>query len=207
MYGSIQGSNNVINALQHIDNIFFLKIDLKNYFSNISNKQVHRALLKNGFSWEVARILTKLTTYHCSLPQGAPSSPVLANLVFVKTAKQLEDFIKANGITFTVFLDDLVFSSKKCFKELVPGILNIMRENGFFPHNNKINYRKYNCDVTGLSVGGGKLRIAPKMRQGALTNARVNVYIRFVNEYYQAYLNKKNSNQALSSALIHFFGK
>jgi hypothetical protein len=193
MYGSVKESNNVLNALQHIDNIFFLKIDLENYFSNISNKQVHRALVENGFPWEVARIVTKLTTYQCSLPQGAPTSPVLANIVFAKTARQLEEFIKGHNITFTVFLDDMVFSSKKDFKYLVQEILNIIRAAGFFPHNKKINYRKYNCEVTGLVVGNGQLRIVPKMKQAALTNSRVNGYIKFVNKYYNAFLIKKSS--------------
>ena len=193
MYGSVKGSNNVINALQHLDNIYFLKIDLKNYFSNISNKQVHRALLASGFPWEVARILTKLTTYQCSLPQGAPTSPVLANMVFVKTARQLEEFIKDYNITFTVFLDDIVFSSKKDFKDLAPKILDVIRRNGFFPHNNKINYRKYNCEITGLFVGNGKLRIAPIIKQAALKNARIGAYIKFINKCYEAFLTNRSS--------------
>ena len=195
MYGSVKESNNVINALQHINNIFFFKIDLKNHFSNISNKQVHRALMENSFPWEVARILTKLTTYQCSLPQGAPTSPVLANVVFAKTANQLEEFIKDHHITLTIFLDDLVFSSKKNFKELVPEILDIIRKDGFFPHNNKIHYKKYNCDVTGLLVGNGKLKMSPKMmKQAALKNSRVKGYIKFVSESYQAFLLKGSSN-------------
>ncbi len=191
MYGSIKGSNNVINALQHIENIYFFKIDLKNFFSNITNKQVHHALMENGFAWEIARILTKLTTYQCSLPQGAPTSPVLANLAFTKTARQLEAFIKGNDITFTIFLDDLVFSSKKNFKHLTIQILDIIRSNGFFPHNKKINYRKYICDVTGLLVGNGKLKLVSKMQSEAIINPRVRGYARFVNEYYNFYLSNK----------------
>ncbi len=193
MYGSVTGRNNAMNALQHTNNIFFLKIDLKNYFSNISNKQVHHALLENQFSWEVSRIITKLITYQCSLPQGTPTSPVIANLVFAKTATQLKEFIKNHGLTFTVFLDDIVFSSKKDFKELVPGILDIIRGNGFFPHNNKISYRKYTCEITGLQVGNGKLKIVPRMKKAALKNARVKGYVEFVNKCYRVYsLNKSN---------------
>ena len=191
MYGSIKGSNNIINALQHIENIFFLKVDLKSFFSNISNKQIQFSLIENGFTWEVARILTKLTTFQCSLPQGAPTSPALANISFIKTAKQLENFIKGHGITFTIFLDDLIFSSKKDFKDLVIQILNIIRSNGFFPHNKKISYRKYVCDVTGLLVGNGKLKIISEMRKEAETNSRVRGYINFVNEYYSYYLLKR----------------
>lgn len=193
MYGSIKGSNNVINALQHIENIYFFKIDLKNFFSNITNRQVHHALMENGFTWEIARILTKLTTYQCSLPQGAPTSPILANLAFIKTARELETFIKGHDITFTIFLDDLVFSSKKDFKHLTTQILDIIRSNGFFPHNKKISYRKYICDVTGLLVGNGKLKLVSKMKNEAIKNPRVRRYIKFVKEYYSAYLISKSS--------------
>ncbi|MEP7228974.1 MAG: reverse transcriptase family protein [Ginsengibacter sp.] len=193
IYGSIRGSNNVINALQHIENKYFFKIDLKNFFSNVTNKQVHQALIENGFTWEVARIITKLTTYQCSLPQGAPTSPVLANIVFAKIARQLEAFIKGHDITFTVFVDDLVFSSKKDFKNLSIQILDIIRSKGFFPHNKKINYRKYICDVTGLLVGNGKLKLVSKMKSEAQINPRVRGYIKYVNELYSDYLLSKSS--------------
>lgn len=193
MYGSIKGCNNIINALQHIQNTFFFKIDLKNFFSNITNKQVHHALVENGFAWDVSRILTKLTTYHSCLPQGAPTSPILANIAFAKTARQLEEFAKDYGITFTVFIDDLVFSSKKDFKHLSTEILNIIKLNGFFPNNKKISYRKYLCEVTGLLVGNGKLKLVPKMKEAAKLNPRVKRYNNFVNECYDSYLINKLS--------------
>ena len=41
MYGSIAGRSNVLHALQHVENKFFLTIDLKDFFTRINNKQVH----------------------------------------------------------------------------------------------------------------------------------------------------------------------
>jgi RNA-directed DNA polymerase len=113
MYGAVDESNNVLNALQHIESKYFFTIDLKDFFSKISHKQVHQMFIENGYCWEAARILTKLTTYKYNLPQGAPTSPVIANLAFKQTALQLMEIIKGYGITFTTFLDDLTFSSKK----------------------------------------------------------------------------------------------
>ncbi len=51
------------------------------------------------FSPTVARVLTQLTTYKGRIPQGAPTSPMIANLVFVKTGKKLEEFAKENNLT------------------------------------------------------------------------------------------------------------
>lgn len=193
MHGAVKESNNIINALRHVENKFFLKIDLKDFFSRISNRQVHHVFLGNGFSWEVARILTKLTTNNGSLPQGAPSSPVLANLTFANAARELEKLIAGHNITFTIFLDDLVFSSKKDFKELIPQILHIIRSNRFFPHNKKIQYRRNFCEVTGLLVGNQKIKLIPEMQKEALHNSRIQGYAKSVERHYRKYLLTKTS--------------
>ena len=52
------------------------------YFPTITNKQVYEMFTSNGFSPTVSRILTKLTTYNGKVPQGAPTSPTISNLVF-----------------------------------------------------------------------------------------------------------------------------
>jgi RNA-directed DNA polymerase len=199
MYGSIEGYSNISNALLHVENTFFFKIDLKDFFSRISNNQVHHALIENGFSWQAARILTKLTTYKGSLPQGAPTSPVLANLAFARTARQLEILSKQYDITFSVFLDDLIFSSKKDFKFLTSKIINIIKQNGFFPHNKKIKYRKLFCEVTGLMVGSGKLKLITVMQKEALHNSRIKGYAMSVEKHYQSYLENKLPNKKVVS--------
>lgn len=187
MYGAIAGSNNMFNALQHIENKYFFTIDLKDFFSKINNKRVHSTFIENGYCWEAARILTKLTTYKYSLPQGAPTSPVIANLAFKKTALQLMTIIKNTNITFTTFLDDLTFSSKKDFKHLHKTILETIRANHFFPHHKKIHYRHNTCDVTGLFVGNGKLKMHPQMLEEAKTNYRIRKYVEYVKSVYNKY--------------------
>lgn len=187
MYGAVAESNNVLNALQHIENKFFFTIDLKDFFSRINNKQVHYTFIENGYCWEAARVLTKLTTYKYSLPQGAPTSPVIANLAFKQTALQLMEVIKGYDITFTTFLDDLAFSSKKDFNQLQTSILETIRKNSFFPHPKKIHYCENICDITGLFVGNGKLKIHPKMFEAAKTNYKVKKYLAYVMNCYIEY--------------------
>jgi RNA-directed DNA polymerase len=194
MYGSVKESNNILNALQHIDNKFFLTIDLKNFFTNITNTQVHQVLMEINLTWEEARMLTKLTTFKGSLPQGSPSSPILANLAFAKTTLQLQEFMKKHKITFTIFPDDLTFSSKKDFKFLLPDILNIIRENRFYPHHKKIHYRRNCCEVTGLIVGSGKLRLTNETKIEALKNPRVKGYTAAAKKEYKEYLEGKRTS-------------
>jgi len=191
MYGSIARRNNVLNALQHIENKFFLTIDLKDFFTRINNKQVHYIFIENGYCWEAARILTKLTTYKYSLPQGAPTSPVIANLSFKRTALQLMEIITGHDITFTAYLDDLTFSSRKDFKHLQPAILETIKANKFLPHPDKILYSEDKCDVTGLFVGNGKLKIHPQMLEEAETNHSIKKYVEYVQMCFKEHkLNK-----------------
>lgn len=191
MYGSVKGSNNIINALQHIDNSYFFKIDMHRYFSRISNTQINRTFISLGYSWQQSRILTKLTTYEYALPQGAPTSPVLANLTFLNTARQLQNLADKHNLTLTIYLDDIVFSSKCDFKYLTDFILSIIRSNDFHPHHKKIQYRHNICDVTGLFVGNGKLKIHPDIRESAQTNHNIRSYIRYVEKCYHEYILKK----------------
>jgi RNA-directed DNA polymerase len=163
MFGGIKERNNLQNAAPHKNSRFFLTIDLKSFFSNITNTNVNRIFRSCGFSWREARILTKLTTYQGSLPQGAPTSTTLANLVFSSTALRLEKFCSGKKIIFTNFVDDLTFSAKNDFKYCKSNILEILKQDGFFVNHNKIHYRKGACEITGLFLKNGQLGLDKEM--------------------------------------------
>lgn len=186
MYGCLPGKNHVLNAGHHLNQNYFLTIDLKNFFTNINHRQVFSMLVKNGFSTPVSKLLTKLSTYNKSLPQGSPSSPAVANLVFLETANKLATLAKSCDIRFSCFLDDLTFSSKRPFKHLVPTILDMIKLAGFFPSQSKISYRVGTCEVTGLIIRQNKLHVVRQMREEAKTNPSLNRYVRSID-----LLNKK----------------
>lgn len=177
MFGSIRGRNHIMNARQHLTQTYFLTVDLFKFFPYINHHHVFNMFRQHEFSADVARILTKLTTYKKSLPQGAPSSPVIANLVFLPTAKELNSFTKANNIIFSCFLDDLSFSSNTCFKKLTPEILHIIRSNGFCPSNKKIHYRRDCCEITGLIVRESQLHLITEMKMRAQSNLQLKAYV------------------------------
>jgi RNA-directed DNA polymerase len=186
MYGGVQGKSNAVNALQHVNNRYHLTIDLKNFFGNISNTRIHQHLIGRGLTWAEARVMTRIVTLHRRLPQGAPTSTILANLIFAPTAMLLENFCKEKGITFTVFVDDLTFSSSKNFKHHINQLLKIISAGGFFINHKKVHYRKYGCEITGLIVKKGILSL-PKEMLKHIGNPGIKRYASGVIKHYNAH--------------------
>jgi len=157
-YGAVQGRDNVGNTKQHKGKRYMFATDLRNFFPSVNNRQVNKMFLKHGFSPTVARILTRLTTYKGKLPQGAPTSSCIANLVFADTGNKLNEFAQGNNITFTTFVDDLAFSSPYDFKEKIPEIVKIITEDGFKISHNKTHYCQSPL-ITGLYPENNYLRL------------------------------------------------
>lgn len=151
-FGGVNNKDNIKNAKYHQGNKYFLNTDLRSYYPGISNRQVFNTFLRYKIPKEIASILTKLTTYKGFLPQGTHTSPYIANLVFTDVGLKLLDLCKKYDITFSSFVDDLTFSSKKDFKNIIPEILEIIRDGGFRIANNKTFYGTRNPKVTQVIV-------------------------------------------------------
>ena len=105
-------------------------------------------------------MLTKLTTYKGHVPQGAPTSTYIANLVFTKTGNELAQLAKEYNITFTSFVDDLTFSSCCDFHFLVPTIIDIITRNGFIISHQKTFYQSHCPSITGAdSLAAGAKQV------------------------------------------------
>lgn len=147
-HGAVKGRSNITNAKKHQGKKYKFTTDLKDFFPSISNGRVFDMFLENGFSPTVARVLTKLTTYRGCIPQGAPTSSTVANLVFIRSGNILYNLAQKHSLTFTSFVDDLTFSSSRDFKLKIPQILEIIKEEFRISHK-KTNYSR-NPNVTGL---------------------------------------------------------
>ncbi|UYQ93404.1 reverse transcriptase family protein [Chitinophaga horti] len=176
-FGSVKGRNNILNAYQHFSNKYFLTIDFKNFFRNINNRQVYSMLISENFSPDVARTLTRLVTYKGFLPQGPPSSPIVANMVFNRTGRILAKLALEHHLTFTAYMDDLVFSSKVDFKDLIPIILKTIRDAEFRPHPKKISYSKSCPEVTGVRLTEHGLYPPASLRTKAFTHFPLRHYV------------------------------
>lgn len=158
-YGGVPKRDNVLNAKQHQGNKYIFTTDLKSYFSSISHKQVFTLFLELGCTPTIARLLTKLTTYKYQLPQGVPTSTLLANLTFKKVGDTIASFCEQHDIIFTSFVDDLTFSSKKCFKKKTNTILDILKQGGYSISHRKTFYKTKNPIITGVVCQNNKLKL------------------------------------------------
>lgn len=168
-FGAMRGKDNVGNAKRHQGKKFIFTTDLKDFFPSINHTRVFEMFRDFKFSPSVSKILTQLVTYKGRLPQGAPTSPTIANLTFVKLGKNLELFAKENKITFTSFIDDLTFSSPIDFKDKVPMILKAITDDGFKISHNKTNYKTKDPKVTGVPVKNNWLAV-PKSIKNRIQN-------------------------------------
>ena len=109
-------------------------------------------LINNGFSADVASVLTKLTTYKYKLPQGTPTSTALANLAFSAVDKRLSDLCEENNLVYTRFVDDIAISGKTDFKELSNVIVKFIVEAGYKISRKKTGYKIGTVDITGVKL-------------------------------------------------------
>jgi RNA-directed DNA polymerase len=156
-FGAVKKKDNILNARAHQGKKFIFTTDLKDFFPSIRHGKVFEMFCLFEFSPTVARILTQLTTYKGKVPQGAPTSATIANLVFVKTGKKLNEFAQTLGITFTSFIDDLTFSAPADFKDNVQFIIDTIQNDGFRISHKKTNYKTKNPVVTGIVVKNNNL--------------------------------------------------
>lgn len=109
--GFEKGDSILFNALPHSGASYILSIDIENFFPSITANKVHSVFRSLGYNPEVCKILTIFCTYKGRLPQGAPTSPKLANLVCQQLDARIQGYVGPRGIIYTRYADDLTCSS------------------------------------------------------------------------------------------------
>jgi RNA-directed DNA polymerase len=184
IHGGVKKKSNISNAKPHKGKKYKFTTDLQEFYPNITNSMVYETFLSLKFSNHMSNWLTKLTTWKHKLPQGAPTSTHVSNLVFLKTDYKLIQLCNDNNITYTRYVDDLTFSSQHDFRHLLNEILEIVLNDNF-----KISYRKtkYKGDqtITGIEVFLNKIdapqHIKDKAQLEIDTNSVTRPYGNYVN--------------------------
>jgi hypothetical protein len=142
--GSIKGTNHFAAAKVHVTAKLRVNMDISNFFPSLKADVIFD-IWKRFFNFppSVAELLTKLTTFNGFLPQGAPTSPGLANLAFWDIEPIVVDTLQENGFKYTRYVDDVIVSSKEVTEmhDLAPifeSIFGMFRNKGVKPNRNKI---------------------------------------------------------------------
>lgn len=145
------------NARPHAKSEVVINIDLEDFFPSISAARVYSmlsAVLKTALNDSEIRLITRAATRKGALPQGAPTSPVLANIIAKRLDKRLAGAASKNGMKYTRYADDLTFSGKTQVVAALPLIRQIIKEEGFTISAKKFRIirRGNRQEVTGLTV-------------------------------------------------------
>ncbi len=165
----------VTNARPHQNSEIIINIDLKDFFSSIKFPRVKKVFQDLGcseFTSEVFASICCIVSPNQSgyLPQGAPTSPIITNLICRQLDDKLQNLAELYGFTYTRYADDLTFScsdinlqyleqykdveAKKLPKQFLQKAKKIIASEGFQANKDKIRIAKKHQqqEVTGIIV-------------------------------------------------------
>lgn len=136
-HGFCRGRSCLSFASPHAEKAVVIRMDLKDFFPSIRPSRIHAIFRTLGYPWETARLLTGLCTHTAidlfrvlpahrrhpwdvrkkflqpHLPQGAPTSPALANLCAYRLYCRLSALARSLEFSYTRYADDLAFSGDR----------------------------------------------------------------------------------------------
>ncbi|MEI3551606.1 MAG: retron Ec67 family RNA-directed DNA polymerase/endonuclease [Acutalibacteraceae bacterium] len=157
-----KGKGIISNSKVHRNKRFVINIDLEHFFDSFHFGRVCGYFEKNRdfqLAHNVALDLARLLCYRGCLPQGAPTSPIVANLICQTLDMHLLQISKKYHLDYTRYADDLTFSTNdKNFLKLQEDFIKELQQeilrSGFRINSNKtrLQYRESQQKVTGLVV-------------------------------------------------------
>lgn len=143
------------NACRHLGKEKVLKLDIKHFFDSIMYSTVkNKAFPPERFSEQNRVLLTMLCYYKDVLPQGAPTSPVITNIVMRDFDELVGTWCKDNKIDYTRYCDDMTFSGRFDETEVIAFVSAELRNRGLFLNKRKTSVARQGQKqfVTGIVV-------------------------------------------------------
>lgn len=178
-HGFVINKSIVTNATLHCNKYYVYNIDLKDFFTSIHSPRIKAVMQLPPFNLngekgspreELAFIISKLCTHPMEveingkkeirdvLPQGAPTSPTITNIIANNLDRKLTGLAKRFGATFSRYADDITFSSGHSIYQkdgdFIKELHRIIESQGFIINTQKTRLQKsvYKQEVTGLTV-------------------------------------------------------
>lgn len=144
------------NAAPHVGKELVLKLDILHFFDSVRYSDVKDKVFPEEVYSEPIRILLAMLCYHGdALPQGAPTSPAISNILLYEFDELVGSWCAARNIAYTRYCDDLTFSGSFDPREVQGFVRAQLKNRGFL-------------------LNAQKTRLQPRGRQQMVTGIVVN---------------------------------
>ena len=182
------------NSLPHIKKNFVFNIDLKDFFETIHFGRVKNLFMSRAVNapHNVATVMAQLCCYNGKLAQGAPTSPIISNMIALKLDAQLQALASKEKCHYTRYADDITFSFTCSKKKLPKDIVTFTDADIVIPGAALTSI----VEANGFSVNADKTRIRHKSQRQQVTGLTVNEFPNISRDYVRR-----------TSAMIHALNK
>jgi len=164
--GFVKDRSTKENARFHRGQKMVLTVDIKDFFGSIKAGKIYRFYENLGYCSSVTYLLTELCVYRRALPQGAPTSPALSNLIAFRIDARLSGYSLKHKIRYTRYADDLTFSGEFNCNSLIGFIRKVLADEKLVLNENKtrlmLPHRRQ--EVTGIVINK-KIQSPREMRR------------------------------------------
>ena len=143
------------NAKPHVNKDWIVKLDIHKFFDSVMYSTVkEKAFPESIYSEDLRVLLTMLCYYNDSLPQGAPTSPAISNIILYDFDLRVGNLCRKRNIAYTRYCDDMTFSGNGEMPDIVSFIRDELRKEHLFLNEAKtvIAKRGMKQEVTGIVV-------------------------------------------------------
>lgn len=155
------------NALIHADHDYVVCLDIRDFFPSIGQRAVAGAFCGAGYTVSAAGALADICCYGGALPQGAPTSPRLSNIIFKGLDFQLAEIAEKYGAAYSRYADDMTFSADCPLPGIVEAVSALLAQHGFELNSEKTQFYGPGepKEITGLVVQNGTVRVPKAYRR------------------------------------------
>jgi len=178
VHGFVPKRSILSNAKAHTSrrNHFILNLDLEDFFPAINFFRVRGVLKSRPFhlSHQVATVVAHMCTLQGRLPQGAPTSPLLSNLVCRSMDRDLTDLARRNRATYTRYVDDITFSFIVRTRRALPSAICTADDEGSLALGAELR-----AIITGthhFAINETKTRLSDRSRRMEVTGLTINEF-------------------------------
>ncbi|MFP4028462.1 MAG: reverse transcriptase family protein [Candidatus Brocadiia bacterium] len=169
MFGGIPGRSIKEYAQPHVGQRWLLALDIRSFFPSTSLARVENTLCRRGFTQDAASLVGRLTTHESCLPQGAPTSPLLANVAFLPADEECLYLCQRSGqenLNYGRYVDDIAVSGQLDLRSMCQAFVD-------------------RIESTGYTVAPEKVKATPEWERQVVTGLVVNNKLRPTKSFLQ----------------------